>query len=41
MEVGALLGHKDTRTTQRYAHLSEAQVRDAVRRVGQLTAPSE
>jgi integrase len=32
--VGAVLGHKDSRSTQRYAHLATATLADAVRRIG-------
>lgn len=31
--TGGLLGHRDSRTTQRYAHLSEAQLREVSERV--------
>ena len=31
--VGALLGHKHTRTTQRYAHLADDPLKDASQRV--------
>lgn len=32
--VGAGLGHKDSRSTQRYAHLATATLADAVRKIG-------
>ena len=32
--VGAVLGHKDSRSTQRYAHLATATLADAVRKIG-------
>lgn len=31
--IGRILGHSDTKTTQRYAHLSDAPVREAVERL--------
>jgi hypothetical protein len=37
--VQALLTHKDSRTTQRYAHLSPGALRDAAQRSGGLLAP--
>ncbi len=37
--IGALLGHRDTATTQRYAHLSDDPVRAAADRIsGHLAA---
>ncbi len=37
--IGALLGHKDTATTKRYAHLSDDPVRAAADRIsGHLVA---
>ena len=35
-EIGNLLGHKEMRTTQRYAHLKNSQAQCAVNRVGDL-----
>ncbi|WP_181951697.1 hypothetical protein [Sulfitobacter mediterraneus] len=32
--IGALLGHKDIATTQRYAHLSDNPVRSAADQIG-------
>lgn len=32
--VGLLLGHASTKTTQRYAHLADEHLRDAVRKIG-------
>jgi integrase len=37
--VQALLTHKDSRTTQRYAHLSPGALRDAAQRSGELLGP--
>jgi integrase len=37
--VQALLTHKDSRTTQRYAHLSPGALRDAAQRSGELLTP--
>ncbi|WP_439547052.1 tyrosine-type recombinase/integrase [Sandarakinorhabdus sp.] len=34
--IGALLGHRDTRTTQRYAHLANEPVRDAADRISSV-----
>ena len=31
--IAKVLGHKDLRMTQRYSHLSEQSIRDAVERV--------
>jgi len=31
--IGALLGHRDAKTTQRYAHLADSPVRSAARNV--------
>lgn len=33
--VGAVLGHKDARSTQRYAHLATEKLADAIGRIGQ------
>jgi integrase len=38
--VQALLTHKDSRTTQRYAHLSPGALRDASTRSGELLTPA-
>ena len=37
--VQALLTHKDSRTTQRYAHLSPGALMDAAQRSGELLQP--
>jgi len=37
--VQALLGHKDSRTTQRYSHLKPGALRDAAQRSGELLTP--
>ncbi|NBS93194.1 MAG: site-specific integrase, partial [Betaproteobacteria bacterium] len=39
-EVQALLGHANPRTTMRYAHLSQATLRDAADQVGRILAMS-
>ena len=39
--VGTLLGHRDPRSTQRYAHLTSATLADAVGRVGQKSPHSQ
>ena len=36
--IGAILGHKDPKTTARYAHLASSPVRDAARRVDNKVA---
>lgn len=35
-EVQKILGHSQIKTTQRYAHLTEATLRDATNTVGEL-----
>lgn len=32
--IGKVLGHKDSRSTQRYSHLSLAAVTRAIRKIG-------
>ncbi len=39
--IGAMLGHKSTQTTQRYAHLNDATLREAVRMMGEAIETSE
>lgn len=39
--VGAVLGHKDARSTQRYAHLATDRLADAVGRIGQKSPPTK
>ena len=36
--IGKLLGHTKTRTTQRYAHLADAPMREAAENIGKLIA---
>ena len=39
--VGKILGHKDLRTTQRYAHLFDHEVKAAVEQIGdRLSCPT-
>jgi integrase len=38
--IGALLGHTQTQTTQRYAHLLDDPLRQATERVGAIISPS-
>ncbi len=37
--VGAVLGHKDPRSTVRYSHLATATLADALRTVGKKPPP--
>ncbi|MAK54798.1 MAG: integrase [Pusillimonas sp.] len=36
--VGAILGHKDPRSTMRYAHLEQARLKDAINKIGKKKA---
>jgi site-specific recombinase XerD len=36
--VGAVLGHRDARSTQRYAHLEQAALKAAVGKIGKRNA---
>jgi hypothetical protein len=36
--IGRLLGHTQQKTTQRYAHLSDDPVREAVEKIGAVIA---
>jgi integrase len=38
--IGKILGHKDPKTTQRYAHLDNDPVREAVERIGKMVTKS-
>jgi integrase len=38
--IGALLGHKDAKTTARYAHLSDNPVKQAADRIAEVIARS-
>ena len=38
--VGAILGHSDSRTTKRYAHLAVDDLREAVGKLGRKSAPA-
>jgi integrase len=38
--IGALLGHRDTKTTQRYAHLADDPLKAAAEAISEIEAPS-
>jgi site-specific recombinase XerD len=41
LTIGALLGHSQPQTTQRYAHLVDDALRQATERAGAIIAPTQ